>query len=100
MSLADTLSGDFDYLIADLPCTVVIGSDTIIGTAGELSTGDKNEMVGLFQEPSIEVVIRAADLTAAIAVGQTLTVDADPYRIERVHKGQDGLSIRMELRRR
>ena len=93
------LADDLDAMIADLPSTLVSGSDTVTGTAGEISKADDVAAEGVLNEADLLWVGAPEDFTTVPSVRSTVTAGGVLYYVERRVDSPDGMCVELYLRR-
>jgi len=95
------LQADLDFAIADLPCTLVWGSQTITATRSEVRHADDVQDDGIFVNSDLELVASVDDFSGSTLPGTrvAVTVDSVGYWIEEKVVSQDGLAVTLRLRR-
>ena len=93
MTLSTTmLASDLAYMIADLPTSVVIGSNAACNAVvTDLSDANTLEMAGVMPEQSISIHVPVTSLTVTPEVGQKVTIATVEYRILTVRSSSDGI---------
>lgn len=100
---SDMLKNDLAAMIVDMPATLVWSGQTLTDgvTASEIDHARDLEMPGYFAESDVECVAPIASFTSNTPpdVGDTLTLDGDTYRVSGYLESQDGVSVRIMLKR-
>ena len=90
-------------MIADLPATLVWSGQTLTDgvTASEIDHSRDLEMPGYYANNDLECVAPVASFSGSTTpdVGDTLTVDGVTYRVGAISEAQDGVSVRLMLKR-
>jgi len=102
MTISTTqLASDMDYMIADLPSTLVWGAQTISGTRSEVTKENRTEDEGDYLDYDLEWAGKIASFSSStLPTDQTVvTVDSVKYYIERIVPDQAGVAVSFFLRR-
>jgi len=95
------LQADLDYMIADLPCTLVWGAQTITATRSERNLEDDVAEEGIYRNVDLELVASVDDFDGGTLPDNrtVVTVDGVKYYIQSQLRGQDGVSVSLQLQR-
>jgi len=79
-----SLADDHDFMVADLPSTLVFGTQTVSCTKATVNRGDAQQFEGVFENRDLEVAVKISAFTGSIIpdVGELITVDNVQFRVE------------------
>lgn len=98
---AAEMTADMDEIIADLPGTLVWGSQSVSCTGGDVSKSAMVEMTGAAIENGVMVCAVMSDFTGSVypPVNEKVAWNGVAQRVISIIKGADGVSVTLMLDR-
>lgn len=91
------LAADFASIIADMPTSVIIGSNAACNAVvTDLQEGDTLLMAGVDGDDNVSVHVPVASLTIAPAQGQKVVIGSKTFRCVKLITSPDGIEYRLD----
>lgn len=94
----DSIRADLGEIVADLPVTCSYKGTSFTATSSDFGLGRSVEIDGELHDVDRTIVADSADVPEGLRAPDTITVDGEVYRVERVSEHQDGVGLEIDLK--